>query len=52
MDVQMPNVDGVQATQAIRHLDEPTRHLPIIAMTANAMAGDREFYLGVPRQRP
>ncbi len=46
MDVQMPNVDGVQATQAIRHLDEPTRHLPIIAMTANAMAGDREFYLG------
>ena len=46
MDVQMPNVDGVQATQAIRHLDEPKRHLPIIAMTANAMAGDREFYLG------
>ncbi len=46
MDVQMPNVDGVQATQAIRRLDEAKRRLPIIAMTANAMAGDREFYLG------
>ena len=46
MDVQMPNVDGVQATQAIRRLDEAKRQLPIIAMTANAMAGDREFYLG------
>ncbi|MBL8688804.1 MAG: response regulator [Rhodospirillaceae bacterium] len=46
MDVQMPNVDGVQATQAIRRLSEAHRKLPIIAMTANAMAGDREFYLG------
>jgi signal transduction histidine kinase/CheY-like chemotaxis protein/HPt (histidine-containing phosphotransfer) domain-containing protein len=46
MDVQMPNVDGVQATQAIRRLGEAHRKLPIIAMTANAMAGDREFYLG------
>ncbi len=45
MDVQMPNVDGVQATQAIRRLSEAHRKLPIIAMTANAMAGDREFYL-------
>ena len=46
MDVQMPNVDGVQAAHAIRRLSEAHRKLPIIAMTANAMAGDREFYLG------
>ena len=46
MDVQMPNVDGVQATQAISRLGEAQRRLQIIAMTANAMAGDREFYIG------
>ncbi|MEX1023612.1 MAG: response regulator [Planctomycetota bacterium] len=43
MDVQMPEMDGIEATQKIRHA-EATRggHLPIVAMTANAMAGDRE----------
>ncbi|MGY4831616.1 ATP-binding protein [Sphaerotilaceae bacterium SBD11-9] len=41
MDVQMPRMDGMQATRAIRQL--PGReHLPILAMTANAYAEDRE----------
>jgi CheY-like chemotaxis protein len=43
MDVQMPEVDGFQATAAIREREKTTgRHLRIIAMTARAMDGDRE----------
>jgi PAS domain S-box-containing protein len=43
MDVQMPIMSGLEATGAIRVLEQGTgRHLPIIAMTANAMRGDRE----------
>jgi CheY-like chemotaxis protein len=42
MDIQMPEMDGYQATQAIRHLHGKRRHIPIIAMTAHAMKGDRE----------
>jgi len=44
MDVQMPNLDGYQATGRIRAREQilGLAHLPILAMTANAMAGDRE----------
>ena len=42
MDVQMPRLDGYHATRAIRNLDSAVRSIPILAMTANAMVGDRE----------
>jgi CheY-like chemotaxis protein len=43
MDVQMPELDGLQATLLIRESELATgRHIPIIAMTAHAMKGDRE----------
>jgi CheY-like chemotaxis protein/HPt (histidine-containing phosphotransfer) domain-containing protein len=42
MDVQMPNMDGFEATRLIRQLDAPAAATPIVAMTANAMEGDRE----------
>jgi PAS domain S-box-containing protein len=45
MDVQMPEMDGATATRAIRKLPGPAGKIPIIAVTAHAMAGHREEYL-------
>ncbi|HEY0600691.1 response regulator [Brevundimonas sp.] len=45
MDIKMPRMDGVQATQAIRALDGPVSAIPIVALTANADPDDARNYL-------
>jgi CheY-like chemotaxis protein len=45
MDLSLPVLDGWEATRRIKAAPE-TRHIPVIALSANAMAGDREKALG------
>jgi len=47
MDIKMPRMDGVAATQAIRALDGPVRDTPIIALTANADPEDAKRYVSI-----
>jgi PAS domain S-box-containing protein len=42
MDVQMPEMDGIEATRIIRQSERNEKHTPIIAMTSHTMSGDRE----------
>jgi CheY-like chemotaxis protein len=42
MDCQMPGMDGFDTTRVIRQMPEPFSSIPVIAVTANAMQGDRE----------
>jgi CheY-like chemotaxis protein len=45
MDVQMPELDGLSATRAIRELPGAAGKVPIVALTASTVAGQREVYL-------
>ncbi|MGI4791370.1 MAG: response regulator [Janthinobacterium lividum] len=47
MDIQMPEMDGFEATYAIREQQAGKSHIPIVAMTAHAMTGDKERCLEV-----
>ena len=44
MDIHMPGIDGLEATRLLKNEDR-TRHIPVIAVTARAMEGDREAIL-------
>ena len=45
MDIMMPELDGIETTKRIRALQGPASRVPIVALTAKAMKGDRETYL-------
>jgi CheY-like chemotaxis protein len=45
MDIMMPELDGVETTKRIRKMGGEAAEMPIVALTAHAMKGDREDYL-------
>ena len=45
MDIRMPELDGIEATKQIRKMGGELGRIPVIALTANAMKGDRETYM-------
>jgi signal transduction histidine kinase/CheY-like chemotaxis protein len=45
MDIQMPRLDGMEATRRIRDLQPPKSQIPIVAVTADAMTGARDHYV-------
>ena len=45
LDIHMPVLDGLATLKRIRASDKPLRNVPVIALTADAMSGDRERYL-------
>lgn len=47
MDIQLPEMDGIEATRQIRMLGEEGRKIPVIAITAYALQGDREKFIGL-----
>ncbi len=47
LDVHMPVMDGTETIRHIRASDQPWRNVPVVALTADAMTGDRERYLGM-----
>lgn len=47
MDIQMPEMDGIEAMKEIRNREENGKHVPIIALTAFALKGDRERFMAM-----
>ncbi len=47
MDIQMPVMDGLEASKKIRELEEEKQHTPIVALTAYALQGDRERFISM-----
>lgn len=51
MDISMPEMDGRDAARAIRHMEQEGRHVPIVALTAHAMADDQTGVLAAGMDR-